>query len=208
MKKVAIIGDIHGCHGKLLELLNKLPDDIEQIYSTGDLIDRGPDSKRVVQEVINRGIIAVQGNHEEMFLDYVMDTGKYGAGTFEINGGVATLQSYGGSMPKEHLDFMASMPYYLETDGFILTHAGVNTFTKDTFRDGSANSRMQVLWQRENTAGYLGKVQVFGHTPQNEVHFIKREGRVDGIAVDTGCVFRGELSAVILPSMEVVSVAG
>ncbi len=206
--KVAVIGDIHGCHKQLLELLNKLPDDIEQVYSTGDLIDRGPDSNKVVQEVIDRGIIAVKGNHEEMCLDYVMDIGEYDKGIFEMNGGDKTLKSYNDKIPKEHLNFMANMPHYIETDDFIITHAGINTFTKDTFRDGSEHSKRNILWQRENISGNLGKIQVFGHTPQKHIHVIKRGGNVDAINVDTGCVFGYRLSAIILPTMDIITVDG
>jgi serine/threonine protein phosphatase 1 len=206
--KIAVIGDIHGCYKQLLELLTKLPSDIDQIYSTGDLIDRGPDSDKVVQEVINRGIAAVKGNHEEMCLDYVMNIGEYDRGIFEMNGGDKTLKSYNNNIPEEHLDFMADMPHFIETDDFIITHAGINTFVKDTFRDGSDNSNRNILWQRENICGNLGKIQIFGHTPQHHVHLIKRGGVVDAINVDTGCVFGYRLSAIILPDMEVITVDG
>jgi len=209
--KVAIIGDIHGCHQKLLELLEKLPADIEQIYSTGDLIDRGPDSDKVVQECIDRNIICVKGNHEDMFIDYITGEGEYDKGIFEMNGGIATLEAYANEnkeidIPDEHIEFLVNMPYYIETDDFILTHGGISTSIRDTFRDCSEQSKRLVMWNRGGICGSLGKVQVHGHTPKHNVHFIKRGGEVDGINVDTGGVFGYKLSAVILPTMEVVEV--
>lgn len=206
MMKLAIIGDIHGCHKQLIELLEKLPDDIARVYSVGDLIDRGPGSKQVVQEMIDRKVRCVRGNHEDMCIDYAMGIGEYDDGLFLMNGGNATLESYNGKITDDHLRFMIDMPYFIETDNFILTHAGINSLIKDNFRDGSDSSKTQAMWHRGNISGNLGKVQVFGHTPQGDVHFIRRGGEVDGINIDTACFFSGKLSAIILPSMEIVQV--
>lgn len=215
-----VIGDIHGLHKELLELLEKLPANIGQIYTTGDLIDRGPDSDKVVQECIDRGIISVKGNHEDMMISYLIDDGKYDCGIFEMNGGIATIKSYTNKngeidVPDSHLEYMLNMPYYVETDDFILSHAGVPGHVEKTFRDCSPMSQSELMWDRTYKSKDLGKLQVFGHTPKREVDFLKKwdplneKQNIVGINVDTaGCFPGGKLSAIILPTMEAISVKG
>ena len=213
--KIAIIGDIHGLHNKLIELLDKLPKDIEQIYTTGDLIDRGPNSKEVVQECIDRKIICVKGNHEDMFIDYIGERGNYNPGIFEMNGGIATLESYSNgdkvvNMSDGHLEFMINMPYYIETDDFILSHAGVASHIEKTFRDCSARSQSELMWDRTGKAKNLKKLQIFGHTPNKNVEFLKKWNALDekhdivGANIDTCAFHTGCLSAILIPSLEIV----
>ena len=206
--KVAIIGDIHGCYEELIILLDKLPKGVERIYSVGDLIDRGQDSKAVVQECINRDIICVKGNHEDMFIDYIAKRGKYDRGLFEINGGIATLESYSNGdklidIPDSHLEFMLNMPDYIETDDFILSHAGIVSHIEKTFRDCSERSKQELIWDRTNKSNNLGKIQVFGHTPVQEVQI-----KQSAINIDTGCFAGNKLSALILPDIEIIDVKG
>lgn len=217
MSKVAIIGDVHGCYEELLMLIGKLPKDIEQIYTTGDLIDRGIGSKEVIQYCIENSIISVKGNHEDMFIDLLMGTNKYSDGLFEMNGGIATLESYMNSsdeveIPDNHLTYIVNMPYYIETDDFILSHAGVPIHVEKTFRDCSERSQEMLIWDRSSKAKNLGKLQIFGHTPNKEVEFLRKwdpineKKNIVGVNVDTAGCFDNKLSAIILPTMEVISV--
>ena len=215
--KAAIIGDIHGQHKEMLELLSKLPNDIEQIYTTGDLIDRGPDSKSVIQECIDRKIRCVMGNHEHMAIDFFLNKGEYDSGIFLMNGGDKTLESYGmeitddgidaSLVPDSHIKFMSDLPYFIETDDFILSHAGITPLHGYTFRDSSSMSKQNAMWNREGRiADNLDKLQVFGHTPHKNIQLIKKEDEVRGINIDAGACYGYSLSAVILPSMDIVSV--
>ncbi len=70
MNNVYIIGDVHGCYNTLMALIDKLPQDAELIF-TGDLIDRGPHSRKVINFVRDNNHICVQGNHEAMMCDAV-----------------------------------------------------------------------------------------------------------------------------------------
>ena len=70
-----VVGDIHGCYDELIELYHKIDEhsngDFRMIF-VGDYVDRGPDSKKVVDFVMKmqkRGDIALMGNHEDMILD-------------------------------------------------------------------------------------------------------------------------------------------
>lgn len=100
-----IIGDVHGCAKSLERLLEKMPED-GQIFSTGDLIDRGPDSKKVISLCIQRRIRSVMGNHEHMFLDYIDGAPYYGKGTYLMNGGNKTIEDYNGGFLSCHIKYL------------------------------------------------------------------------------------------------------
>jgi len=71
MKKlriIGIIGDIHGSCREFSDLYGKLTAHTDEIYTVGDLIDRGPDSKGVIQFCIDNNIQPVMGNHEDMLI--------------------------------------------------------------------------------------------------------------------------------------------
>ncbi len=204
---VVVIGDIHGCAKSLEKLLQEIPGDAE-IYSTGDLIDRGPDSRRVISLCIERGVKPVMGNHEDMLLDYLDGTNRYGYGVFFMNGGMSTLDSYGGSIPVDHLEYIRSFPLYVETEHFILSHAGVHFMkTLDDACDLGRDMNFNILWNRAELAD-LGKLQVIGHTPVPEVTELKRGDKVVGVNIDTGCVYPslGRLTALSFPGREVFQV--
>ena len=90
-----IIGDVHGCLKTLLALIKKLPTD-EEIILTGDLIDRGPSSKEVVQWVMDNSdrCRSVVGNHEQMLLNAHKEPDINNMDIWTWNGGIATLDSY------------------------------------------------------------------------------------------------------------------
>ena len=191
MKRCAIIGDIHGQINEFRKLLDKLPTDIDQIYTVGDIIDRGNDVKAVVQECIDREITSVRGNHEDMFLDYISNTKKYDRAVFELNGGMETLDNYIEGVPDSHLDYFINMPYYVETNEFILSHAGVSSYIEETFRDNSEESNMDLMWHRGRKSESLGKFQVFGH---NTIKYVKiawkGKGKPIHVNIDSGCFDR------------------
>lgn len=89
----AVIGDIHGESEQLERLLEKIGPD-RDVYHVGDLIDRGPDSRGVIQICIDRGIQGVLGNHE-LWLHRFANMGVFDdMALSRIMGGKATLLSY------------------------------------------------------------------------------------------------------------------
>lgn len=90
-----IIGDVHGCYLTLLALVEKLPKD-EPIFFTGDLIDRGPRSKEVVQWLIDNPskCKSVKGNHEQMLLQCYEKNTMSARSSWGWNGGEHTMDSY------------------------------------------------------------------------------------------------------------------
>lgn len=202
-----VIGDIHGCAGALEKLLSLIPSG-EPVYAVGDLVDRGPDSSKVVSMCMEYGIQSVMGNHEHMFLDYLDGASFYGRGLFFANGGRDTMESYGGEIPKDHRDYLSSLPLYIETDHFILSHAGVHfAYTLEEACDIRPRCDFNLLWNRSHLAD-LGKVQVIGHTYNRNVLEIKEGGRLIGINIDTGCCHEsyGKLTAISFPTLDIISV--
>ena len=92
-----IIGDVHGCYDTLMQLISKLPEDAELIF-VGDLIDRGPNSRKVIDFIRNSNHVSVMGNHEEMMVNDIESLIEDGTplwlGGWSGNGGDVTLSEY------------------------------------------------------------------------------------------------------------------
>ena len=204
MNKTYVIGDIHGCSQALADLL-KIMEPIHQddtIIFIGDYIDRGPDSKGVVDIILNLRkkhgkTITLMGNHEFMFVNALKDIGVT---DFLAMGGDATLNSYGIALdtlqdihtkiPREHLIFFQDLLPYWEDQNNIYVHAGLQPGVHLT-----QQSMDWLLWAREdfiNLTYNFGKKVIFGHTP-----FDKPKTDDNKIGIDTGAVYGGHLNIII-----------
>ncbi len=105
-----IIGDIAGNHKTLMALIEKMPKG--KTISVGDIVDRGPRSKEVIEYFReNKETTEVlMGNHEHMLVDYWLGTQKYQYGIYLMNGGTATLESFGGHIPGNILKWLEQRP--------------------------------------------------------------------------------------------------
>ncbi len=203
--KIAIIGDIHGCYNTLKSLYKKIKG-TESVYSVGDLIDRGKFSKEVVQFCIDNNIRPVKGNHEDMMITAIEKSDKFFSFIFKdaelyyYNGGRETQYSYINSRLYSnfknfkdeirslgHFDFLRNLPLKYELEKVIISHAGIVEGGND----------VSILWNR-NTPAFLDKLQIFGHTPLDEVDFKKKHY----LNIDTGCVYQNKLTAVIVDRHE------
>ncbi len=212
MPNLYAIGDIHGQRGMLDMLVEKVPfkkDD--EIVFIGDYIDRGPDSRGVVEAVLEFKLsypntTCLRGNHEDMFLDYIKEEGNYPRGIFTMNGGIETLHSYGidprvgpPKVPPLHMAFFEGLGHLHEAGGFIFVHAGL--------RPGvpmDEQIEKDMLWMREdffNSDADFGKPVIFGHTPMPEI--LDKLPRFLGI--DTGAAFGGWLTCVQLEDTRIVN---
>lgn len=124
-----VIGDVHGHYDTLVDLLEAIAlSHDDKVYFLGDLIDRGPQSKQVVQLVMEEGYQCLLGNHEHMLLETL---GKGGINNHRLQGwlyggGYATLVSYEHHVPQEHLDWMKKLPTHLDLGDVWLVHGGVH----------------------------------------------------------------------------------
>jgi len=129
-----VIGDVHGHYDGLMTLLEAIaPSSDDQVYFLGDLIDRGPKSAQVVEFVKRSSYQSLLGNHEQLMLDASLKghNGQVDPRAWQAwlySGGEATVASYVdiGMMPYKHLEWMRSLPTYLDLGDIWLAHAGVD----------------------------------------------------------------------------------
>ena len=129
-KRQIFIGDVHGHYNALKALLEAVsPQEEDQVYFLGDLIDRGPKSCQVIELVMRNNYSCILGNHEDMLLA-VLDqesTSEMALQAWLYSGGYATVASYGDEgIPKEHIEWLRTLPHYLDLGDIWLVHAGVN----------------------------------------------------------------------------------
>ena len=212
------IGDIHGRCDLLRDVIRAIdahlaahPVARHMIVVLGDLIDRGPQSREVIDELIALGrrhdMVVLRGNHDtliELFLD---DPAKLPKWT-QLGGG-ETLASYGvpapghatpaqameianafrAALPSAHRDFFARLPTSLSCGDLFFVHAGV--------RPGvalAAQADHDLMWIRKEFLNYEGrfdKLIVHGHTPVRDM-----DVRANRINIDTGAYVTGRLTCI------------
>jgi serine/threonine protein phosphatase 1 len=219
------IGDIHGHLTLLLQAHDLIASDVARhgpgpVVHVGDLVDRGPDSRGVVEH-LRAGIaagqdwIVLKGNHDRMLTGFLDDPFARDAGLrsdlsylhYKIGGG-ATLASYGvraaadrpvapvhaeaiEAVPAEHLQFLASRPAQVQLGEALFVHAGIRPGV--AFADQTEDD---LLWIR---APFLedrrdhGVLVVHGHTALDAAtHYGNR------LNIDSGAAYGGPLSAVVI----------
>lgn len=208
--RLIAIGDIHGCHLEFAEMLSRLdltPDD--RVVLLGDLVNRGPDSRRVIDLAREAGAAALLGNHELRLLRY-RKTGdkKYIKDT--------DLQTIEQLRPADwtYLEGMALTFVEPELNS-VFVHGGflpgvpwqkqppeVVTRIQVVDRDGRPAKRAEApaapLWA-DLWSG--PPFVVYGHTPREEIYKLKWS-----VGIDTGCVLGGHLTAYILPEKRFLQV--
>jgi len=205
------VGDIHGCADALIALLEKLEKRVNTVVFLGDYVDRGPNSKEVIATILQwhkkMKIIPLMGNHDFLFLQYLQ--GEPNPLFFEV-GGTQTLESYEltpasplgeiqEKVPPEHFAFLKSLSLWWQDQHAIYVHAGL-----ESGRHLSQQGSHSCLWgsKRFEQNDYdFGKPVVFGHTAYRTPLITPQR-----IGIDTGAVYGGHLSAVLLPSREIISV--
>jgi serine/threonine protein phosphatase 1 len=199
-----VIGDIHGCLEPLQRLLEKVrPRREDPVIFVGDYIDRGPQSRQVVEYLLTLPFQCtfLLGNHEQMLLNFLAGRDEE---LFLANGGEATLASYGGDpedIPAPHLHFFRNLKRMHEAPEFLVVHAGIRPMVPLEAQDPH-----DLVWIRHEFFRFVGtypKPVVFGHTPLRHVMMAE-----DRIGIDTGCVYGNKLTCLKLPAREVIQVPG
>ncbi|MGD9034509.1 MAG: metallophosphoesterase [Desulfobacteraceae bacterium] len=209
--RLFIIGDIHGCLDplrRMMDMIDWRPEEDGLIF-LGDYIDRGLDSKGVVDYIIEISnssplVQCLMGNHENILLDF-LSTGD--PRLLLLNGGITTLESYQvedrgeeeALIPPEHVAFFEDLFLYIELDDYYVVHAG--------FRPGveiEKQATEDLIWIREPfifSDHDFGKKVIFGHTPLSEPLVMDNK-----IGLDTGAVYGNKLTCLELPRMKFYSV--
>ena len=187
--KYYVIGDLHGRYDLLSAGLSKIGEHTRanegehKIIYLGDYIDRGPDSKKIIDTLMALNtdtVICLQGNHEAMAVESILRSlqPEWWLG----NGGASTLISYGhpevrsfdeimySYVPQEHVKWMASLPLFYEAEKQVFVHAGIpqwdiNLPPKSGSPKGDMNlHKMQwMLYHPADHGGWKGKHVVHGH---------------------------------------------
>ncbi len=226
-----VIPDIHGHSKTLRALVDDLikPRRYDELYFLGDYIDRGPDSKGVIDYIRSLQqdeyrVTALRGNHEEVLLDlYDAQMRSRNAWWFNFGdkknqawtamGGKAALTSFGAAsvsdIPATYIDWIRSLGHYVLLDDFVLVHAGLNFKNEDPFQD-----KLSMLWLREYDIypeRIGGRRIIHGHVPVNmELISMTIANRTSPfIDIDNGPYLQGRngfgnLVALELNSMEMV----
>lgn len=205
---IAVIGDIHGCFLTLQKLMQRLKLDYPgiDIYSVGDLVDRGNFSYEVIDYFISEKVKFTAGNHDLMFYYFMKQPSSEMGNTWLYNGYEKTVASYGDHYEKltEHLEYIINTPLYLEMDGSVISHAGISKYYKKFLTDNIASLENVIRNDIENPHGIIwtrdelldvGKLQVIGHTRVNEVTY-RKENNV--VYIDTSAYSGNKLTAVII----------
>ncbi|MDJ0510234.1 MAG: metallophosphoesterase family protein [Crocosphaera sp.] len=171
------VGDIHGCaiaFEKLLDVINLRPED--KLIVLGDYVDKGPNSKEVLDKLINlyqnHQLIPLKGNHELMMLD--ASQGRQHKDFWLAVGGKATLNSYAqvsdnnllDNIPEHHWNFVKNhCLHWYETEEHIFVHANV-----DPDLPLAKQSNHDLFWQKiyPRQPHYSGKTVICGHTSQKD----------------------------------------
>ncbi len=223
-RRVYAVGDVHGRADLLSKLFVRIDDDLKsrpisdsvQVF-LGDYIDRGPDSRKVIDLLIARrrrhGAVLLKGNHEDYALRVLGDPAALRE--WMTIGGLNTLLSYGvtptrrddpqsqremaialdQALPDSHRRFLGSLALSFTCGDFFFAHAGV--------RPGiplQLQTQRDLLWIREDFLLHeedFGKIVVHGHTPSREPDI--QPNRVN---IDTGAYATGRLTCLVLEGDE------
>ena len=196
MRRFAI-GDIHGCAKALRTLVETInPQRDDELIFLGDYVDRGPDSRDVVEQILELqhrcNVIALRGNHEIMLV--AVHRGDLAEDLWMANGGRATISSYGGSLdkiPDSHLAFFERLKPFHETTDSIFVHAGYAP-TLPMHQQEPATLFWEHLPAPPPPPHVSGKRVFVGHTPQ-PYGAIFNGGHL--VAIDTYCFGGGFLTA-------------
>jgi serine/threonine protein phosphatase 1 len=208
--RLIAIGDIHGCNLEFAELLERVaPTKDDQLVLVGDLVNRGPDSCKVIDLAKQHHAISLLGNHELRLLNYR-----------KTKDPVFLRETDGDTFNKLRPDdwtYLEAMPltHYVEELNTVFVHGGflptepwqkqpASVVTRIQVIDGEGKPRKRAdapdspawadLWSGPPFV-------VYGHTPRAEIYKLKWS-----VGIDTACVMGGHLTAYILPEKRFVQV--
>jgi serine/threonine protein phosphatase 1 len=218
------IGDIHGCRDQLARMHKEIQAQIDRrkpadwrIIHLGDYVDRGPDSKGVLEFLVEAQArdernVMLGGNHDVGFLEFLHEPTPNCL--FIRFGGIETAASYGvdlefdspdtlracqqaliAAMPKSHVEFLLSLNFSVTIGDFFFCHAGIKPHVPLTKQDPEI-----LIWIRDEFLDHQPlhpKLIVHGHTPVSAPQVLPNR-----VNVDTGCFRTGVLTALVVDGKE------
>ena len=207
--RLIAVGDIHGCHHEFSDMLQLL--DLkggDRVVLLGDIVNRGPDSTKVIDLAKASGCVCLLGNHELRLLKFKRTGDRKYMKEHD-------LETFDALRPEDWA-YLESMPLtYQEADlNTVFVHGGSCRASRGR---GSRRGRHEDPGRRQGGAPKEAGGRpdappwadlwggppfvVYGHTPRPEIYKLKWS-----IGIDTGCVMGGYLTAYILPERRIVQV--
>lgn len=211
MARLIVYGDIHGCLDELTLLRHKIgirSDDIE--VCVGDVITKGANSVKTLKYLRKKGIFSVLGNHEETIIRYIhhVKTTKK-RNPIKIDKDQKNIIK---NLSYKDIDFLESLPYFIQYEGYIIVHGGLQNdmnLSNLSMRDKSKMIRLRYLSQKGRFISYGKETKnsifwsdvydgkngfvIFGHNKFKEPKISPH-----AIGIDTGCVYGNKLTAFIV----------
>ncbi len=224
-QRVYVIGDIHGRHDLLCNLHKQIVADDQPydgdayIVYLGDYIDRGHQSRQVIDELVSQPLSGLtptflMGNHEDTLLNFLKDF-RVARDWFQF-GGEATVLSYGVTMrpgirtdsilqeiqaelqlkiPNDHIRFLSSLQSSFEIGDYFFAHAGVHP-SRSLYNQRDED----LFWIRDDflqSRKHHGKVIVHGHSISGDP-----DVQNNRIGIDTGAYYSNRLTCLVLEGTE------
>lgn len=213
-ERIAIISDVHGCIDEFDEILKLVDIKSTRTILLGDLLDRGPDSLAVVRRARELDLESVMGNHDLKYIKWLRspkDKPLYDARKFY------------SQFNDDDINYIHRMPLYLKLrDNFVAVHAGVKPgipiekqgqqdlcYLRYSDKDHNTISLKKVFRDKVPAMfwtdfGPFGYNVVYGHNVHStlDIKITKFDDDTACYGIDTGCVFGGRLSALILSDKE------
>ncbi len=198
-----VISDIHGCCKSFKALVEKI--DLQKqdtLYLLGDYVDRGPDSKGVIDYIwflqsAGFEVYCLCGNHEEKMLSSC--NSKVDMQEWLFWGGRQTLGSFGvnavNEIDQKYKDWLAGLKYYIEVDNYILVHAGLNFKLENPLEDTKSMMWMRDYYHSINYEWLQNRIIVHGHTPISKLEIESLNTKIlrdQYINIDNGCFYSKE----------------
>ena len=229
LKKVTgnliIVGDIHGCleqFDKLLAEAHFCPH-VDTLVLAGDLVCKGPNSVGVLQRAIEIGAMGVMGNFEYTLLDIIRQIKSGELNPQRKRYAKDPMVLLAAQMPDDCVSYLQKLPHVLRIPHYklVVLHGGVNTSlpleeqnvedllnTRRLTADDPVSGKRRCIYKDEDGTPWAKlwkgpETIVFGHDARAG---LQREPFAIGL--DTGCVYGGELTAIVYPERRLVSVAG
>lgn len=224
---IYVMSDLHGCYDAYRQALDRISfAEDDMLYVLGDVIDRGKDGIRILQDMMMRvNVIPILGNHEFMAMtvlkrlmneitvdnveDYLTVEDMTNYFHWTSDGGDVTVSAF----RKLDRDSQMAILEYLEDfslfeeicvhgRNYVLVHGGLEPF--DLEKPLEAYDLTELLFQAPDyeKVYYPDKYLVTGHQSTLSLGDETLRGKIlkknNHIAIDCGCVFGGSLAVLRL----------
>lgn len=205
--RVFIVGDIHGCFDEFMFLLQKVKyhSQHHRLILLGDLINKGPDSFKVLSWVRSKQVETIMGNHELKFIKAIENN-------LSLPLVLEQLKKNMGTGLDDWLDWMKQWPLYIEEENFLAIHGGLvpeehpseskrEYLLNIRYWDGTGQNMKDSTYPAWHDLYNNSKLVVYAHWARQGLKI-----KDNSIGLDTGCVYGGQLTGLWLPERIVVQV--